>query len=168
VVTPDGHVRMAAGGLGLPNGIGWSPDGRTFYLADSLRRLILCARCDPDAGTLDDLEVFVSVATGRPDGLRVDEEGTIWVAVWDGGEVRRYLPDGRLLQTLPLPVSRPTACEFDDAGRLFITTARYGLDATALARQPLAGSILAIEVGVRGASVATSVPAAPGTLARQT
>ena len=89
----------------------------------------------------------------RSDGLTVDEEGGIWVALWNGGAVHRYAPDGSLLASVPLPVQRPTSCAFGGPGRdtLFVTTARSGLDDDALAGQPHAGKVLAIDgLGFRG------------------
>ena len=88
-----------------------------------------------------------------PDGLTVDEQGGIWVALWGGAAVHQYRPDGSLQASVPLPVDRPTSCAFGgpDNATLFVTTARVGLDDVALARQPDAGRVLAIEgLGVRG------------------
>jgi sugar lactone lactonase YvrE len=88
-----------------------------------------------------------------PDGLTIDEEGGIWVALWNGGAVHRYAPDGSLLAAVQLPVQRPTSCAFGGPGRdtLFVTSARTDLDDDALARQPHAGKVFAIDgLGVRG------------------
>jgi sugar lactone lactonase YvrE len=88
-----------------------------------------------------------------PDGLTVDEEGGIWVALWNGSAVHRYAPDGSLLARVQLPVQRPTSCAFSGPGRdtLFVTSARTDLDDDALARQPHAGKVFAIDgLGVRG------------------
>jgi sugar lactone lactonase YvrE len=88
-----------------------------------------------------------------PDGLTVDEEGGIWVALWNGSAVHRYAPDGSLLASVQLPVQRPTSCAFGGPGRdaLFVTSARTDLDDDALARQPHAGKVFAIDgLGVRG------------------
>ena len=88
-----------------------------------------------------------------PDGLTVDEDGGIWVALWGGAAVNRYAPDGSLLATVPVPVERPTSCAFGgpDRATLFVTTARADLDEAALARQPDAGRVFAIDgLGVRG------------------
>jgi sugar lactone lactonase YvrE len=86
---------------------------------------------------------------GFPDGLWVDDEGCLWVAMWGGGEVRRYAPDGGLVQAWPLPVSQPTACCLVGP-TLIITSARMGLSAEALAHQPAAGRVMAIDAGVTG------------------
>jgi sugar lactone lactonase YvrE len=92
-----------------------------------------------------------------PDGLTVDEDGCLWVALWDGGAVHRYGPDGTLLMTLSFPVDRPTSCAFGgpDRSTLFVTTARHGLDDEAMCRQPDAGRLFRINgLGVRGPSCA--------------
>jgi sugar lactone lactonase YvrE len=97
--------------------------------------------------------VQITEAGVAPDGLTVDEEGGIWVALWRGGAVNRYGPDGSLLATIELPVERPTSCAFGgpDRSTLFVTTARVDLDQAALARQPDAGRVFAIDgLGVRG------------------
>jgi sugar lactone lactonase YvrE len=80
---------------------------------------------------------------GYPDGLTVDSDGCVWVALWDGAAVRRYTPDGRLDRVVALPVERPTACAFGgaDLRDLYVTTASAGAD---LAANPLAGSVLVL------------------------
>ncbi len=92
-----------------------------------------------------------------PDGLTVDDEGGIWVALWGGGALRRYSPERALLATVPVLVDRPTSCAFGgpDRATLFITTARHGLDESALARQPDAGRVFRVDgLGVGGAPCA--------------
>ena len=92
-------------------------------------------------------------ADGHLRVLTVDHQGNIWVALWDGGALARYHPDGSLLTIVPLPVDRPTSCAFGDAGggTLFVTTARDGLNEDALARQPDAGRLLRVDsLGVTG------------------
>ncbi|MBV9048989.1 MAG: SMP-30/gluconolactonase/LRE family protein, partial [Solirubrobacterales bacterium] len=106
-------------------------------------------------GTISDHRTLVELDRGRgtPDGLTVDEEGGVWVALWDGGAVNRYASDGSLLETVELPVQRPTSCAFGgpELTTLFVTSAREGLDDRALADQPAAGRVLAITgLGVRG------------------
>ena len=89
---------------------------------------------------------------GYPDGMTVDAEACLWIAFWDGWCVRRYSPSGEFLQTVEVPVQRPTSCAFggEDLQTLFITSARIGIEGTELANQPLAGGLFAVDVGVRG------------------
>ena len=88
----------------------------------------------------------------RRDGLIVDAEGCVWVALWQGSAVRRYAPDGRLDRHIDLPVSCPTKCAFggDELDTIFVTSARTALSPDDLAREPQAGSVFAIRAGVRG------------------
>lgn len=151
----DGRCTTVLTGLTISNGIGWSPDGTTMYLADSGTGCIQAFSFDGSRGAITDGRTLVrSDRPGVvPDGLAVDEEGGIWVALWDGGAVNRYAPDGSLLGSVPLPVQRPTSCAFGgpDRDTLFVTSARVGLDDAAQARQPHAGRVFAIEgLGVRG------------------
>jgi sugar lactone lactonase YvrE len=89
---------------------------------------------------------------GRPDGAAVDAQGYYWIAHVNGWRVARYSPDGKIDRTIGLPVQRPTMCAFggDNLDVLYVTSATYPLSETALAKQPLAGSLFSIEVGVRG------------------
>ncbi len=144
----DGGCTKVLDGLSISNGIGWSPDGRTMYLADSGTRQIDAFNFSPTDGSIAGRRTLVHITDSEaaPDGLTVDDEGCIWVALWDGGEVRRYDPSGLLLATVPLPVDRPTSCAFGGSNQetLFVTTARVGLSPSALQRQPDAGRLFAI------------------------
>lgn len=151
----DGRCTQVLTGLTISNGIGWSPDGTTMYLADSGTGDIDAFGFDPATGDLSRRRtvVHITMPDAVPDGLTVDHQGNIWVALWNGGALARYHPDGSLLDTIPLPVDRPTSCAFGDAGggTLFVTTAREGLDDAALARQPDAGRLLRVDwLGVTG------------------
>jgi len=148
-----GPSRVAAEGMTLPNGLGWSPDDRTMYLVDSFEYLLLRADFDADSGTVGELTTLTRVEPGYPDGLAVDVEGNIWVAVWDGWEVRRFNPRGQLTGVIRMPVAQPSSCAISDSGTLYITSARSGLDDAALATQPLAGSVFALDIGVAGVPV---------------
>jgi sugar lactone lactonase YvrE len=154
VLEPDGRCRHVLGDLLTPNGIAWSPEGDRMYLADTRRGLIWCFGYDVRDGRLGERRVFADLGAlpGGPDGATVDEEGFLWSAQFDGGCVIRFAPDGRIDRLLRLPVARPTACGFggDDWRTLFVTTGTRGLDAHALREQPLAGRVLALDVGVRG------------------
>lgn len=147
---PASGVRQVLDGLTLPNGLGWSPDDATFYLADSMTNVLLTAPFDRDAGTLGELRPLVAVEDGLPDGLCVDDEGHIWLAVWGAGEVRRYDPVGRPVSVVTLPVSQPSSCAFGPDGTLYITSAA---EATSPDREPLAGSVFALPTDYRGAPV---------------
>jgi len=130
-----------------------------MYLSDSGTRRIDAFDFEATSGDLTRRRTIIAIdePAAAPDGLTVDEEGAIWVALFDGGAVRRYAPDGALLTTVEMPVDRPTSCAFGgvDRSTLFVTTARHGLDAAALARQPDAGRVFRIEgLGVRGAPCA--------------
>jgi len=149
VWTPGGSVEMLPERWTLPNGIGWSPDGETVYVADSRTGLVLAAEIDPQNYSVGAFLPLIRVTDGEPDGLAVADDGSIWIAIWDGGRVERWSDDGRLAQTIPVPVSRPTACAFGD-GELFVTTAQYGLSQKALDAEPLAGHVLRIPVSARG------------------
>ena len=151
----DGRCTQVLTGLTISNGIGWSPGGTTMYLADSGTGDVYAFDFDPATGDLGSRRTVVHISTPNavPDGLTVDRQGNIWVALWDGGALARYHPDGSLLASIPLPVDRPTSCAFGDTGggTLFVTTARDGLSEAALARQPDAGRVLRLDSpGVTG------------------
>jgi sugar lactone lactonase YvrE len=149
----DGTVTAMVHGVTISNGLGWSPDGTTMYYADSGAGTVDAFDFDGVGGDLERRRTLVRCdGPAVPDGLWVDDEGCLWVAMWGGGEVRRYAPDGGLVHASPLPVSRPTACCFvgQDRDTLIITSARSGLSAEALAREPAAGRVMAIDAGATG------------------
>lgn len=141
-------------GLGLSNGLGWSSDGRWMYLVDSAVNRVIRFAYDVQSGNPSDPQIFLDVpsAHGMPDGLFVDDDDCVWLALWDGGRCHRYTPDGRLDRVVSLPVSRPTSMCFhgSDLSTLVVTTARYGLSASDIEAQPLAGSLFAVDIGCTG------------------
>ena len=147
------EARAIYDGFFVPNGFAWSPDGARFYVNDSPRAMFV-ADYDPASGRASAPFVFAdaSAAPGFPDGMAVDAEGFLWNARWDGAGLARFAPDGGLDRFVPMPVSRPTSCVFGGAAldTLYVTSARIGLDAAALAKEPRAGAIFAVDVGVRG------------------
>jgi sugar lactone lactonase YvrE len=156
----DGTCTTVLAGLTISNGIGWSPDGSAMYLSDSGTGTIDVFDFDAASGEIGARRTIVQISEPgvAPDGLTVDEKGGIWVALWGGGALRCYSPEGSLLATVPVPVDRPTSCAFGgpDRATLFITTARHGLDESALARQPDAGRVFRVDgLGVSGAPCAT-------------
>lgn len=151
----DGSCTTVLTGLTISNGIGWSPDDSTMYLNDSGTGCVYAFHFDGESAAISGRRTLVHIEEDEvvPDGLTVDEEGGIWVALWNGAAVHRYAPDGALLETVSLPVQRPTSCAFGGPERdiLFVTTARAGLTPAALERQPDAGRVFAIDgLGVRG------------------
>ncbi|MBV8913035.1 MAG: SMP-30/gluconolactonase/LRE family protein [Acetobacteraceae bacterium] len=134
------------------NGMAWSPDGRTFYLAHSQDRVIYAFAFELETGRLGSRRVFARVSNGVPDGAAVDEEGAYWCAMHGAGCLRRYAPDGSLLRSVPLPVSQPTMCAFGgpDLRTLFVSSASDHLSPEQHAREPLAGSLFRFDPGVRG------------------
>lgn len=141
-------------GLTVSNGLGWSPDGRTMWFADSADRFVRGFDYDPDDGRLGARRhaVELQATAGKADGLCVDDEGGIWVGIWGGGAVHRYTPAGRLDTVVEVPAAHVTSCAFGGEGgtTLFITSARAGRSPEDLARQPHAGGLFVVKPGVTG------------------
>ena len=148
-VDPDLSVTTVLTGTTISNGLGWSPSGRRFYFIDSPTRQVDVFDCDLAAGTIENRRPFarVEVEDAVPDGLAVDAEGCVWVALHGGWGLHRYSPDGELMGVVDLPVARVTSCCFggDDLRDLYVTTRREGLSDAE-----------------RGAAAAGRRPAAPG------
>jgi sugar lactone lactonase YvrE len=138
----------------LSNGIGWSPDGGRMYYVDSPTHRVDVFDYDAATGEPDGRRPFATVAPedGTPDGLAVDGEGGVWVALYGGGAVRRYDADGRLDRIVQVPATNVTSCCFggDDGRSLFVTTARQGLSPAQLEREPDAGSVFVTRIDVAG------------------
>ena len=149
-VSADGTIRQVRDRVALSNGIDWSPDGRTCYYVDSLLHRVDKLHLD-DEGFPIRTETLVEV-DAIPDGLSVDAEGGVWVALWDGGAVHRYSPTGSLDRIVKVPGGFITSCAFGgrEGTTLFITSARGGLPATNLRSQPHAGALFGVDVGVAG------------------
>ncbi|QEU90609.1 SMP-30/gluconolactonase/LRE family protein [Streptomyces kanamyceticus] len=147
-VAPDGTVTEQSGEVSVSNGTGWSPDGRLMYYVDSPTRRIDVFDYEGQHALNRRPFAHIEAGAGFPDGLTVDAEGCVWVALWDGAAIRRYTPDGRLDRTVELPVRRPTACAFGgpDLRDLYVTTARTGL----VRPHPLSGSVLVVPDAGRG------------------
>ena len=150
-VELDLSVTKLFGGVSCANSTCFSPDGRVMYFADSPRSEIVSFDYDPDSGKLGSRRQLARV-DGIPDGSCVDVEGCIWNAVWEGYRVERWSPKGELLQTIEVPVRKPTCCAFggEDLSTLYITTSRLMEEDDILAREPNAGSLYAARPGVRG------------------
>jgi len=153
-LDPDLSLTPLLGDVIVPNGLCWSPDGRTMYFADTRRHAISAFDYDLDDGVPTNRRILVDLASygGLPDGAAVDDEGCLWGALFGGGRIVRYTPDGRIDRAIALPVSQVTSLAFGgrDGRTLFVTTARHLLDEAALRSQPLAGHIFAVDAGVSG------------------
>jgi sugar lactone lactonase YvrE len=153
----DGTIQILLEGLHISNGLGWSPDNRVMYLVDSFDAMF-AFDFDMDEGTITRQRRLIEVprSEGVMDGLTVDQEGHIWVAIFGGSSVRRYTAAGELVAEIPLPITHPTSCVFGgpDLEDLYITTARQDengpMDASRLINQPLAGSVFRVRPGVPG------------------
>jgi len=141
-------------GIKVPNCTAFSPDGRRMYFTDTPTRVVRAFDLDADTGALTNERQFAdfSSLSGFPDGATIDAEGGLWVAHWDGGQVSRFTPDGKLDRSIRVPAPRVTCSAFGGPGlgTLFITTARTGLSTEALAQAPLSGGIFAARPGVSG------------------
>jgi sugar lactone lactonase YvrE len=161
-LDPDGTITTVLEGVTESNGLGWSPDGDIFYYIDSGERepRVRAFDYDLETGRIGwDPRDLIPFPPGPavPDGLVVDAEGCLWVAIWGGGEVRRYAPTGGLLATFPVPVSRPTCPGFGGPGLadLYLTTAWEGMDDQQRAAEPLAGHLLRTRPGTEGLPAGT-------------
>ncbi len=148
-----GGLEPVRGGICIPNSLAFSPDGRTMYFADSLRYTLFAYDYDPATGQMGEQRVFATTtAPCIPDGSTIDAEGCVWNAQFDGGRIVRYTPEGVIDRVIELPVERPTCCAFGgrNLDTLYVTTASQKMSPEELDAQPLAGALLAFDVGVRG------------------
>jgi L-arabinonolactonase len=139
-------------GIIIPNSLAFSPDGRTMYFADTNRHTIWAYDYDPASGAAANERVFADTGAGRPDGSCVDADGCLWNAEYGAWRLVRYTPAGKVDRVIEVPIANPTCCVFggEDLGTLYVTTATQRLTPEELAKQPLAGSLLALQAGVRG------------------
>jgi sugar lactone lactonase YvrE len=153
-LDPDGTCSAMVAATTISNGLGWSADGTTMWFADSGEGTVDAFDFDAGSGAIERRRTVIRVdpADGVPDGLCVDAEDHIWLALWDGGEVRRHTPAGELVARVAVDAARPTSCCFGgrDLATLYISTASVDLTAEQRAAQPLAGRLFRADVGVRG------------------
>jgi sugar lactone lactonase YvrE len=158
----DGTSEKLLDGLTISNGIAWSADGATMFLADSGSGRLVAYDYDADTGRPVGIArlILERDPSGEvPDGLTLDAEGCLWVAFHGGSAVRRYTPDGQLLAEVALPVSQPTSCAFigPSLDTLLITSSYEGMSLDDRVAEPLAGRLFLCSPGVRGLPAVPSV-----------
>lgn len=153
-ITTDGEVMKMLDGTTISNGLGWSTSGERMYFVDSLTQRIDVFDFDQTLGTIEGRRTFAMIppTSGLPDGIAVDAEDGVWVALFGGGAVHRYAADGELDEVVGLPVSNPTCPAFAGAtlDRLFVTSARHRLSPSEVDAQPLAGALFELHPKVKG------------------
>ncbi len=140
--------------LTVSNGIGWSLDKKIMYFIDSPTKRVDIFDFDLESGELRNRRPFLLLGDldAFPDGLTTDEDGGVWVALFGGGEVRRFDSQGTLTHIVEIPVKQVTSCCFGggDMSELYITTAQNGMDSDSLIREPLAGSLFRVKTSFKG------------------
>jgi sugar lactone lactonase YvrE len=157
-------VRLEAGGrltvldddLALSNGLAWSSDGRRMFSVDTLRRTVSVRDYDPGSGAVGPRRVHLRLEDGFPDGIAMDAAGHLWVAIWGGGEVRRFTPDGTLADRVATGAPHTSSVAFagQDLRTLVITTATSELSDEQLRAHPDSGRLFTVPVDVPGLPVA--------------
>ena len=153
---PSGEITQVFGGVTISNGVAWNAGGDTMFYIDTPTQRVDVFDYDPAAGVPSGRRPLVHVdpAHGSPDGMALDAEGGLWVAIYHGHAVHRYTPDGALDVVVEVPPAQVTACAFGGPGldELFITTSRENL---ADSEDPLAGALFHLKPGVRGLPLGT-------------
>ncbi|MBF2050970.1 MAG: SMP-30/gluconolactonase/LRE family protein [Leptolyngbya sp. IPPAS B-1204] len=152
---PDGSFQVMETGLTISNGLGWSPDGTTFYLTDSApAKTIYAYDFDAETGTIGNRRVLVDLSQEEvePDGLTIDREGNLWSALWNGWQVACFDSSGQEKFRIAMPVQRPTSVTFGgpDLSHLYITTASVGLSQKEIQQGFLAGDLFRMETHTAG------------------
>ena len=153
----DHALTRAFGPVSISNGLGWSPDGRTMYYVDTPTGRVDAFPFDQLSGRLGRRRTLASIPAGdgKPDGLTVAADGSLWVALWGGSAVQRFTSSGRPVGRVKLPTRNVTSCCFGgtDLDELYITTARRGLTAAEQEAEPTAGRMFVCRPGARGMPV---------------
>ena len=152
-----GTVEVVDDDLTLSNGLGWSPDDHTLHHIDSVPGIVWARTYDPESGAMGPRRIHLRIDDGTPDGMCVDTDGNLWVAVWGAGQVRCFDAGGEQVATVEVAAPHTSSVAFVGPAldRLLITTARTDLSAAQLDAHPLSGHLFLADVGARG--VATAV-----------
>ncbi|WP_270889740.1 SMP-30/gluconolactonase/LRE family protein [Pedococcus sp. 5OH_020] len=161
----DGSIAVLDDDLTLSNGLAWTTDGKRMYSVDTLRQVVHARNYDPPTGATGAREAFLMITDGWPDGVAIDSEDHLWVAVWGVGVVRRYTPEGTLVDEIHVPAPHTSSLAFagDDLRTLVITTATHELEPAQLAQYPDSGRLFTVRVPIPGTPCslwATKAPAA--------
>ncbi|MGV3527881.1 MAG: SMP-30/gluconolactonase/LRE family protein [Flavisolibacter sp.] len=154
------NVSKKLSGISVSNGLAWSPDNSLFYFIDTPTQSVQAFEFDLSSGQLSNGRVAINIPEemGKPDGMTIDEEGMLWIALWGGGKITRWDPrSGKLLHQIQLPVSQVSSCTFGgpQLTDLYVTTARVGLDEKSLKEEPLAGFVFMLRDCGKGLPAAT-------------
>ncbi len=151
-----GAVEVVDEGLTLSNGLGWSPDGHTLYHVDSVPGIVWSRTYDPASGAVGTRRIQLRIDDGAPDGLCVDTDGNLWVAVWGAGQVRCFDVAGAQVATVEVAAPHTSSIAFVGPARdrLLVTTARADLSSAQLDAYPLSGRLFLADVGARGVPTA--------------
>ena len=154
-IETTGEITVIDDRLGLSNGLAWSPDGAWFYSIDTAPGLVWVRSYDPDSGRYGERRVLVTITDGHPDGMCLDSEGNLWVAVWGAGQVRCYSPTGEALAVVEVAAPNTSCVAFvgPELDTLLITTASEQLSAAQLDHYPDSGKLFTASVGATGLSV---------------
>ncbi|URN96468.1 MAG: SMP-30/gluconolactonase/LRE family protein [Candidatus Pristimantibacillus lignocellulolyticus] len=154
-LDPEYHVTTLLTDVSISNGLAWSAEGDTMYFIDTPTSNVVAFDYDLETGHITNQRVVVQIPEhlGFPDGMTIDAEGMLWVAHWGGWCVSRWNPmNGQMIQTVSVPASQVTSCTFGgtELDTLYITTARVGLSEEELLKQPDAGGLFSIKLGIKG------------------
>jgi len=144
----------------ISNGMCWSLDNRYMYYIDTPTREVVAFEFNVERGAIQNPQSIITIdpKQGNPDGMTIDADGSLWIALWGGSAVCCFDPKtGKLLHKINVPVSQVSSCTFGgrDLDELYITTANIDLNVQQLKKEPLAGRLFNIKVGVRGLPTAT-------------
>lgn len=151
----DSTISKKIENVSISNGIVWSLDKTKMYYIDTPTQKVMVYDYDDVSGEISNPKVAIEVSSemGYPDGMTIDAEGNLWIALWGGAAVACWNPEnGKLVKTIQVPAKNVTSCAFgdDDLGTLYITTAREGTSKEELEKYPNAGGVFKCRIGVQG------------------
>ena len=150
-IDPDLRITRALPHISISNGLAWSLDGRTLYYIDSPTRRVDAFDFDAATGHIAHRRTVIEISDGFPDGMSIDHQGNLWIAIWGGWCVACHDPNtGMRLAKIDVPVKDVTSCCFGPDDTLYITTASRDLPPAQKRRHPLAGGIFTAKPGIGG------------------